>query len=249
MERKEYVLYSSNLQRDMRVIRYGTKGVTFLGFPTQCANAGNYEDFGVIRTLQSFLEEGKMQLFSVDTVDSESWYCRDGINTWRSARQESYYRFIIDELLPFMAGEAGPDTRPIVMGVDMGATHAAIVFFRRPELFSGLLALSGIYDSSYYYRGWMDSTLYDNSVECFLSNMPEDHPWIRFYNNSHMILCCGQGPWEEECLRSLRNLERILHRKRINAAVDFWGSDVSHDWIWWRHQMEYFIPALIQHHS
>ena len=94
MERKEYVLYSSNLEKDMRVIRYGTKGVTFLGFPTQCANAGNYEDFGVIRTLQPLLEEGRMQLFTVDTVDSESWYCTDGINSWRSARQESYYRFI-----------------------------------------------------------------------------------------------------------------------------------------------------------
>ena len=152
MERKEYVIYSSNLERDMRVIRYGRNGVTFLGFPTQCANAGNYEDFGVIRTLQPFLEEGKMQLFSVDTVDSESWYCRDGINTWRSARQECYYRFIIDELIPFMTDAAGSDKRPFVMGVDMGATHASIVFFRRPELFSGLLALSGIYDSSYYYQ-------------------------------------------------------------------------------------------------
>ena len=248
MERKEYVLYSSNLEKDMRVIRYGTKGVTFLGFPTQCANAGNYEDFGVIRTLQPLLEEGRMQLFTVDTVDSESWYCTDGINSWRSARQESYYRFIIDELIPFMADTAGRD-RPAVIGIDMGATHAAIVFFRRPELFSTLLALSGIYDSSYYYHGWMDSTLYDNSVECFLNNMPEDHPWIRSYNNSHMILCCGQGPWEDECARSLRNLEKILHRKRINANVDFWGSDVSHDWVWWRHQIEYFIPALLRHHT
>ena len=246
MERKEYTLYSSNLERDMKVIRYGSEGVAFLGFPTQCAPSSNYEDFGVISTLRSYLEE-KMQLFTVDTVDEESWYCNDGINTWRSARQESYFRFIVDEVIPLIAKEAGPNIKPVVMGIDMGATHACIAYFRRPELFSGLIALSGIYDSSYYYHGWMDSTLYDNSVECFLPNMPDDHPWIRLYNNNIMVLCCGRGPWEDECLRSLRNLEKTLHKKRINAVVDIWGEDVSHDWIWWRHQLEYFISRLLEH--
>ena len=128
----------------------------------------------------------------------------------------------------------------------MGATHASIAFFRRPELFSGLIALSGIYDSSYYYHGWMDSTLYDNSVECFLANMPEDHPWIRKYNNAFIIMCCGRGAWEDECLKTLKNLDKILHRKRISAMINYWGDDVSHDWPWWRHQLEYYVPIVIR---
>ena len=249
MDKQQYSIYSGNLKRDMTVSRYGNSGVSFLGFPTQCASSSNYEEFGVIRTLSRLIDEGKMQVFCVDTVDQESWYCVNGINTWRSARQESYYRFIIDEVLPLIQRECGEETKPLVMGIDMGATHACISFFRRPELFSGLLALSGIYDSSYYYHGWMDSTLYDNSVECFLNNMPEDHPWIKRYNNKLMILCCGMGPWEGECLKSLRNLEKIFHKKRISAAVDIWGKDVSHDWPWWRHQLEYYVPRVIEHFS
>lgn len=246
MERFEHVIYSSYLNKDMRIIQYGYSGVPFLGFPTQCAPCSNYEDFGAVRTLKDYLKDGSMQLFCVDTVDDESWYCPEGINTWRSARQESYYRFIVDEVMPFMHERIGPGLRPVVMGIDMGATHASIVFYRRPELFCGLIALSGIYDSSYYYHGWMDSTLYDNSVECFLSNMPDDHPWIRKYNNDFIIMCCGKGAWEDECLRTLQNLEKILHKKRINAAVNYWGDDVSHDWPWWRHQLEYYIPAVIR---
>ena len=246
MEIIDHVIYSSYLNRDMHVIQYGNSGVPFLGFPTQCAPCTNYEDFGAIRTLKTDLEDGMMQMFCVGTVDEESWYCPDGINTWRSARQESYHRFVADELLPLIRSRSLSNIRPIVMGIDMGATHAAISFFRRPELFSGLIALSGIYDSSYYYHGWMDSTLYDNSVECFLSNMPEDHPWIRKYNNAFIIMCCGRGPWEDECLRTLNNLERVLHRKRINAKIDYWGDDVSHDWTWWRHQLEYYIPIVIE---
>ena len=94
-----------------------------------------------------------------------------------------------------------------------------------------------------------DSTLYDNSVECFLSNMPDDHPWIRKYNNCFMIFCCGRGPWEDKCRETLQNLEKILHRKRINALIDYWGSDVSHDWVWWKQQLEYFIPPLLDQHT
>jgi esterase/lipase superfamily enzyme len=187
MEKHEYTIDSSNLDKEMKIVSYGHGGVPFLAFPTQCAPCTNYEDFGAVRTLSHFIENGKMQLFCVDTVDNESWYCADGINTWRSARQESYYKYLVDEVIPFMQEKIQPKKHPVVMGVDMGATHAAIVYFRRPELFSGLVALSGIYDSSYYYHGWMDSTLYNNSVECFLNNMPEDHPWIRKYNNNPMV--------------------------------------------------------------
>ena len=193
MEKHEYTIDSSNLDKEMKIVSYGHGGVPFLAFPTQCAPCTNYEDFGAVRTLSHFIENGKMQLFCVDTVDNESWYCADGINTWRSARQESYYKYLVDEVIPFMQEKIQPKKHPVVMGVDMGATHAAIVYFRRPELFSGLVALSGIYDSSYYYHGWMDSTLYNNSVECFLNNMPEDHPWIRKYNNNPMVFCCGRG--------------------------------------------------------
>ena len=249
MESQTYTIYSTNLDRDMHVLRYGDAGVPFLGFPTQCSPCTNYEEFGVIRTLEPYLNSGRMQLFCVDTVDNESWYCADGINTWRSARQESYYRFIVDEVIPLIESVSQTGKRPVALGIDMGATHAAICFFRRPELLSGMIALSGIYDSSYYYQGWMDSTLYDNSIECFLSNMPEDHPWIRAYNNRFMIFCCGQGSWEAETSRSLKNLEKVLHKKRINALIDLWGNDVSHDWVWWKHQLEYYIPIVLENHT
>ena len=249
MHSREYTIDSTNLNREMRIRRYGNAGLPFIGFPTQCASCTNYEDFGVVRTLEPYIASGEMQLFCIDTVDDESWYCKDGINTWRSARQESYYKFIADEVVRLVMDCCGEKKRPVVLGIDMGATHAAISFFRSPELFCGMIALSGIYDSSYYYHGWMDSTLYDNSIECFLSNMTEDHPWIRKYNNRFMLFCCGRGPWEDECFRSLRNLEKILHKKRINAHVDFWGNDVGHDWVWWRHQLEYFVPMVLKNHS
>ena len=40
---------------------------------------------------------------------------------------------------------------PIVTGPSLGANQAAITFLRRPELFSGLIALSGVYNSDYFF--------------------------------------------------------------------------------------------------
>ena len=78
MERRDFVIHSSCLNKDMRIIQYGTSGVPFVGFPTQCGGAGNYEEFGMIRTLSPYLDDGRMQLFCVDSVDHESWYCEQG---------------------------------------------------------------------------------------------------------------------------------------------------------------------------
>ena len=64
---------------------------------------------------------------------------------------------------------------PIVTGPSLGANQAAITFLRRPELFSGLIALSGVYNSDYFFHGWCDENLYKNSPERFLENMPADH--------------------------------------------------------------------------
>ena len=67
----------------------------------------------------------------------------------------------------------------------------------------------------------MNPTLYDNSPERFLPNMPADHPWIRMYNERKMILCCGRGAWEEDGVRTLKNLEHIFREKGIEAWCDF----------------------------
>ena len=50
----------------------------------------NYEDFGMIHHLADYIEENKIQLFVVDTVDRESWSPKGGDNEFRAARQEQY---------------------------------------------------------------------------------------------------------------------------------------------------------------
>ena len=177
-------------------------------------------------------------------MDKESWSPKGRDNTWRAARQEQYFHYIVDEVIPFI--KLRNSQTPAVTGFSMGANHAVITFMRRPDLFRGVIALSGVYDVGYFFDGWMNPTLYENAPEHFLLNMPTDHPWIKIYNERKIILCCGQGAWEEDGVRTLRNLEHVFHKKGIQAWCDFWGNDVNHDWPWWYKQMLYFLPKLIE---
>ena len=88
MNREEFTHYSKCLDREMHMMIYGQGGIPFLAFPTQDSMCRNYEDFGMIHQLADFIEENKIQLFVVDTVDRESWSPKDWDKEFRAARQE-----------------------------------------------------------------------------------------------------------------------------------------------------------------
>ena len=131
----------------------------------------------------------------------------------------------------------------MVFGCSLGASHAANLYFRRPDLFDRLLALSGIYTAEYGFGSYMDDMVYNNSPVHYLANMPADHPYIDLYNQKKAVICTGQGPWEiPDCTR---HLQSILNSKGIHAWVDYWGYDCEHDWPWWYKQVAHFVPYLL----
>jgi esterase/lipase superfamily enzyme len=133
----------------------------------------------------------------------------------------------------------------MTLGCSMGATHAANALFRRPDLFETVIALSGAYDAGWLLAGYMDDLVYLNSPMHSVMGMAPGHPYIEMLNACKIILCCGQGAWEEEMLRSLRALEGEMIKKGIHAWVDIWGEDVAHDWPWWRRQLGYYLEKVL----
>ena len=116
---------------------------------------------------------------------------------------------------------------------------------RRPDLFDGLIALSGVYDTYGMYQGYMDEVAYANDPCVSLSGMALDHPYIDMFNRRRMVFCCGQGAGEEASLAATRRLEQVFLRKGIRARMDYWGFDVDHSWFWWNKQMPYFLPYAL----
>jgi esterase/lipase superfamily enzyme len=73
-----------------------------------------------------------------------------------------------------------------------------------------------------------------------------EDPWyLDQYRQSKIVVCAGQGAWEDEMLRDTLELKRILESKDIPAWIDIWGSDVNHDWPWWRKMLPYFLDKLV----
>ena len=243
---RDAISYHSNvLNEDLGVIVYGLEGYPVIVFQTQDSKCTNYEEFGMIAELSDFIDSGQVQLFCVDSIDKESWSDTNGDKGWRAQRQEDYFRFVTDELVPYVHDRNHSDLRPLATGCSMGATHSAIAALRRPDLFQGCIALSGVYRTSFFFGDWMDETLYMNDMVQMLHDLPADHPYIDLYNHRQLVFCVGQGAWEDG-LDDLRDMDASFKRLGVHAWCDFWGFDVNHDWPWWKKQMRYYLPIVLE---
>lgn len=244
MGKKNVVCKSAILGREMHVVVHGEKGLPIVVFPTMGMAPESLEEVGMVDELADYVDSGVVQLFCTETIDAESWGS-DADNEERAQRQETYYHFVVDELVPLVHKVNGTDARPLALGCDTGATQASIVALRRPDLFQGCVCLSGCYDARRYFGDWMDATLYDNTPCAFLPNMDADHPYVPVYNQRQLLFCTGQDASEADSLRSTRVMGEQLARLGVDVWCDYWGGDVTHTWYWWKKQLRYFMPIVL----
>ena len=245
METRYFKEYSHILGRDMEFKVYGYAGKLCLAFPPQNGRFFDFEDNGMVNTVRSWVEEGRVMIVGVDAIDGETWSNQGSDPRWRLELHERWFAYVTDELLP-RAYELGADSsrKAMTTGCSMGALHAGVFFFRRPDLFDTVVSLSGLFDAGFFFGDYHDDLTYANSPLQFLPNMPEDHPWMELYRQSNIIICSGQGAWDEEMMAHERRLESILHVKNVPIWADYWGPDVCHDWPWWQKQLPYFFSNL-----
>ena len=249
MEIRYFKHWSSWLNRDMEFKAYGHGGRPVLFVPCQSGRYFDFENFKMVDSWAPFIESGKCTVFSCDCIDDEAWAAKSADNRWRTENHERWYHYIVDELVPYikhLSGERnGYDQGILAFGASMGAMHAANFFFRRPDLFNGVFAISGLYDSYDGFGDYMDDILYNNCPVFYLPNMPADHPYMQMYNERQILIVVGQGRWEEPLIESTDRLNHVLRSKGINATVDYWGHDVDHDWPWWFKMVEHYLPHLL----
>lgn len=236
--------YSSYLGRDMEFKVYGHGGRPVLFIPCQAGSFVDFENFKMLDHWAPFIEAGKCMVFSMDTVDNIAWAAMGADNRWRTENHERWYNYVVEELVPTIHWLSG---RYDIMtfGASMGAMHAVNLFCRRPDLFDGVFAISGLYDSPEFFGDYMDDILYNNCPVYYLENMPGDHPYIDMYNQRQMLIVVGQGAWEGPLVESTRRLDTVFAKKGIHARMEYWGYDVDHDWPWWFRMVEHYLPQLL----
>ncbi len=236
--------FSSTLGHDMELKVYGYYGKPVLAFPSQQGRFYDFENWGMIDAIGGFIEAGQIKLFTVDSLDDQSW-ANEGVHPAAGARRhQDYDRYVVEEVVPFARRHSG-DTKQKFMttGVSMGAYHAANFFFRHPDVVDTVIALSGLYRLNHFIGDYMDDNVYFNTPLAYLPNLND--PWyLNQFNKSHIIIGVGQGAWEDEMLADTLALKQILERKNIPHWVDIWGHDVNHDWPWWHKMLPYFLDSL-----
>ncbi|MDF2648875.1 MAG: hypothetical protein K0Q73_4680 [Paenibacillus sp.] len=237
--------YSNSLHRDMEYKTYGHQGKPLLVFPTSCGRFFQYEENGMIDALESYITQGQIQVWTCDGIDEETFYANNLTIDEKINGHDKYDKYVKEELIPIILQQSkenngGGDHKILVTGCSMGAYHSANFFFRHPQYFDSLIALSGLYSTNRFFGDYMSLAVYYHSPLYYLKNLNEDY-YLNQYRNSKIIICTGQGAYEDLMRSETQKLKEVLQEKNVPAWVEFWGYDVNHDWYWWRKQIRYYV--------
>jgi esterase/lipase superfamily enzyme len=239
MERRLDGWYSPALGKDMPVAVYGHYGFALLLIPTAAADYLEYERFQLVDALAPFIEAGRVKLFSINSINTESWMNYHMDPRHRAIRHQQFNDYVYNEVVPYIRTHTSGDTPIITCGASFGALHSANLFFKRPDLLQGCIAMSGVCDLTEYTRGYFDENVYFNSPMHYIPNLT-DHGILEQIRRSHHIhLVTGSG--EHEDPEANRRFAGVLYGKGINYELDVWGPEWRHDWPTWRAMLPHYL--------
>ncbi len=225
----------------MEVAVYGHYGFALLLIPTAAADYLEYERFHLLDAIKEPINAGKVKVFSINSINSESWLNQHMHPRDKSIRHQQFNEYVFQEVVPFMKTHTSQDTAIITCGASLGALHAANLFFRRPDIIDGVIAMSGDYNLSTYTKGYHDQDVYFNSPEQYLPNLTDKHILNNIRRSKHIHILTGSGPWENP--DASRRLSSILNARGIKHELDVWGYDMDHDWPTWRAMLPHYLGS------
>ncbi|HQD10627.1 MAG TPA: alpha/beta hydrolase-fold protein [Flavihumibacter sp.] len=239
MERQISSWFSPALQKEMPIAVYGHYGTALLLIPTAAADFLEYERFQLIESIRPFVDSGKFKVFSIDSINKESWMNNEMDPRHKAIRHQQWNEYVFAEVIPFIRHHTSQDTQIITAGASFGALHAANLFFRRPDLINGCISMSGVYDLTEYTKGYFDEDVYFNSPCHYLPNLTDHHILEQIRRSHHIHLLSGSGAYEDP--EGARRLAGILYSKNIWYELDIWGSDITHDWPTWCKMLPHYL--------
>ena len=186
--------HSPALGMDMPVVSYGHRGHPLLLFPTAAADFLENERFFLIKAVEPAIMEGRVRVFSIESINRYAWMDRALPVPEQARRQALYMRYLEDEVVPYIrraVNDAG--ARIATSGASFGAFHAANTLLRRPDLFDTVIAMSGFYDlAGDYFKGYSDEACYFNNPTWYVPSL--EGPYLDLLrNHCRIIISTGQG--------------------------------------------------------
>jgi esterase/lipase superfamily enzyme len=233
--------HSPRLNRHMEIATYGHYGFPLLLFPTAAADYLEYERFYLIEAIRDHIDSGKVKVFSINSINRESWMNAHIHPRDRAARQQQFNGYVAEEVAPYIWNSCQGRLGIITCGASLGAYHAANQLFRRPDLFDGMIAMSGNYNLRNFTDGYYDDNVYFNDPLAFLPNLSDERVLGQLRAKRHIHIVSGQGAYEAP--DNSRQLAGVLAAKGIPHELDLWGFDMPHDWPTWRAMLPHYLAS------
>jgi len=235
MNREYHKWYSNALQREMELLVFGHGGAPLLVFPTSMGRFFDYEGRGMIAAIGHKYENGELQAFCVDSVDSESWYNKGIHPAQRAERHNEYDRYLVEEVLPFIRSRNGSPL--IATGCSFGGYHSMNFALRHPDLVGGAVSMGGAFDIKQFLDGYYDDNCYYNCPPDFLPGLG-DGWYLDRIRAQKLVLATGES---DICRDDNIRLAGIMSAKGIPHWLDVWGNGTGHDWPWWQQMAVKFL--------
>ncbi len=245
LPREVFGWHSPRLGMHMPIVRYGNWGHPLLLYPTAQSDLFDCERFFLIKAIEPLIFAGRVTVFSINSINEHAWMNKN-VSVHEAARRQALFSgYVEEEVVPHIRRAVENDSARIgVTGASFGAFHAANQFFRRPDLFDTLIAMSGFYDlEPDYTQGFMNDELYFNNPMSYVPNMHDHGQLETIRRHSQVHIVTGQGPYEAP--HASKRFSTALWDKGIWNNLDVWGHDMRHDWPTWRSMLPYYLGEKV----
>ena len=123
--------YSTRVERDVKLARWGTFGTPVLLFPTAGGDAEEIERFHLVDAVGELLEAGRVKVYSCDSVTGRVLLAQEGDAGRRTYLLNQFHEYVRCEVVPAIRADCeSPDIEIITSGASIGAFNALAVLCR-----------------------------------------------------------------------------------------------------------------------
>jgi esterase/lipase superfamily enzyme len=235
---------SERLEEEVTLARWGQIGQPVLLFATGGGDAEEAERFHMIDAAADLLSEGRIKIYSCDSVAGRKLATGSGSPEHRGWIQDQFQEYIYHEVVPAIRNDCQtPDIEIITAGASIGAFNALAHVVRYPGVFSKALCMSGTFDLKRFIKdGDPGPRFYESSPLHYLDTLDGEH--LETLKRRFVLFASGEGR-AEDIGESWRAAD-ALGAKGIPNRVDSWGPAAHHDWPLWREMFPKYLAELTQ---
>ncbi|HEY1917371.1 MAG TPA: hypothetical protein VGH27_17535 [Streptosporangiaceae bacterium] len=233
--------FSGRVQEEITVVRWGSYGTPVLIFPSAGGDAEEIERFGLIDACGPLLAEGRVKLYSVDSLAGQAMVMKTGTLEHRMWLLSQFQECVRWEVIPAIHADlGGQDIGVLTTGASIGAFNAVAVLCRYPDVFSAAIGMSGSYRIERFYDDAWSQDLYFSAPLQFLPGL--EGPQLDRLRERQVVLAAGEGKWED--IGESWQMAAVLGAKSVPNRVDNWGPQWSHDWPTWHRMLPQYLREL-----